>query len=115
MKEQERPKLTDEQIIEMQFGGYLRWLQDNGLPTPFKNELRMMFYSSLYVEFQNQVRKNQDQFLEQLRTRIPQVQQALQEQQERRAQIGAKESPVEPSPENVVSMETLKGEPNAQQ
>ena len=84
---QERPKITDAQAIEMQFGGFRRWLNDNGLPTPSTAEFRMMLYSSLYVEFQNQIRKNQDQFLEQLRMQIPQVQQALQEYQERRTPV----------------------------
>jgi hypothetical protein len=78
-----RKQHTDEEAINAHFSQYKGWLQANGIPTPTKAEFRMMLYSSLYVEFQKQVKNFQDSMLENLREQLPQVQQAMKEYKEK--------------------------------
>lgn len=79
-----RPMLSDTDAIQMQFGPFLNHLRENGIPTPSKAELRQLLYSALYVTWDKSMKDYQEQYLDSLKNKLPQVHQALKEYDDRR-------------------------------
>lgn len=71
-----RPVMSDQQAIERILGGYIQFLQMNGIPTPSKAELRMLMYEKLVSDYMKIITQQETKELEMLKSNLPRLKRA---------------------------------------